>query len=53
MPRGTITGRQDRFLFSGGSPLSKVQKDRLAADIRGGQTRVVKDALMKRGAKKR
>ena len=41
MPK-TLTPRQQRFLFSKGSPLSKRQKSKLAGELRSGKAKVRK-----------
>lgn len=41
MPK-VITARQQRFLFSNGSPLGAVKKKRLAGEIRSGIVRIIK-----------
>lgn len=47
MPK-RITPRQQRFLFSSGSPLSKRQKSKLAGELRSGRARIVRKRRKKR-----
>ena len=41
MPK-TITRRQQRFLFSKGSPLTRLQKSKLATELRRHTVRIIK-----------
>lgn len=47
MPK-SLTPRQQRFLFSKGSPLSKRQKSKLAGELRSGKAKVRKKSSRKK-----
>jgi hypothetical protein len=41
MPDSQVTGRQQRFLFSSGSPLTQAKKNKLADEMRSGAVKKV------------